>query len=73
VNLVDQVLGVVWREKSLGFRLNFGLLWGEICASGAPNDFSRSSETPNAPTHFPDEPKNHNIFIFPPALDVIGR
>lgn len=30
--------------------------WGEICASGAPNDFSRSSETPNAPTHFPDEP-----------------
>ncbi len=31
--------------------------WGEICASGAPNDFSRSSETPNAPTHFPDEPK----------------
>ena len=30
--------------------------WGEICASGAPNDFSRSSETPFATTHFPQEP-----------------
>jgi hypothetical protein len=29
---------------------------GEICASGAPNDFSRSSETPNTPTHFSEEP-----------------
>jgi len=30
---------------------------GEICASGAPNDFSRSSETPNTPTHYSEEPK----------------
>jgi hypothetical protein len=29
---------------------------GEICASGAPNDFSRSSETPNTPTHYSQEP-----------------
>ena len=29
----------------------------EICASGAPNDFSRSSETPNAPIHYPEEPE----------------
>jgi hypothetical protein len=34
--------------------------WGEICASGAPNDFSRPSETPNAPTHFPDVPQLTN-------------
>jgi len=41
---------IVWAEAQIW------VAWGEICASGAPNDFSRSSETPNAPTHFPDEP-----------------
>ena len=30
--------------------------------SEAPNDFSRSSETPNAPPQFPDKPKNCSIF-----------
>jgi len=30
--------------------------WGKIFASGAPNDFSRSSEMPIAHTHFPEEP-----------------
>jgi len=28
---------------------------GEICASGAPNDFSRSSETPNTTTHYSEK------------------
>ena len=31
---------------------------GETSASGAPNDFSRSLRTPNAPTHYSEEPKN---------------
>ncbi len=55
-NPANHVLGVAWREKSflgdLGRRGE-----REICASGAPNDFSRSCEPPNAPTHFPDVPK----------------
>ncbi|MFH1882784.1 MAG: hypothetical protein ABIL62_08760, partial [Planctomycetota bacterium] len=41
---------IVWAEAQI-----WGT-WGEICASGAPNDFSRSSETPIAPTHYSEEP-----------------
>ena len=40
----------VWAEAQIR------AAWGGICASGAPNDFSRSPETPNAPTHYSDEP-----------------
>ena len=42
---------IVWAEAQIWAG------WGEICASGAPNDFSRPSETPNAPTHYSEEPK----------------
>ena len=52
----DQGLGAVWSEKSFGQRLKFGAGGGEICASGGPNDFFRSSETPNTPTHYSKEP-----------------
>jgi len=49
---------IVWAEAQIW------AAWGEICASGAPNDFSRSSETTNAPTHFSDEPS----FLFPAQI-----
>ena len=45
-------------EKS---RLGRGSNWGHgggICASGAPNEFSRSSEAPHAPIHYSEEPEN---------------
>ena len=38
---------------------------GEICASGAPNDFSRSSETPNTPTHYSEEPFILGVYLCP--------
>jgi hypothetical protein len=47
-------------KNRLGRGSNLGC-WGKICASGAPNDFSRSFETPIVPTHFPEEPK---IYVF---------
>ena len=40
---------------------------GEICASGAPNDISRLSETQNTPIHYPEEPKLSDL---PPLLDI---
>jgi hypothetical protein len=41
VLLVDQVFGVA-REKSFGLQAQIWAALWEICASGAPNDFSRS-------------------------------
>jgi len=58
---------IVWAEAQIW------AAWGEICASGAPNDFSRLSETPNAPTHFPDEPKKLQFFKKVLALPTIGK
>ncbi len=55
--MVDQVLGVELERKIVWVEAQIWVAWGEICASRAPNDFSRPSETPNTPTHFPDEPK----------------
>ncbi len=46
---------IVWAEAQIWGRR------GEICASGAPNDFSRSSETPNTPTHYSEEPKKERL------------
>lgn len=42
--MAEQPLGVAWREKSFGQRLKLGAPGGGICASGAPNEFSRASE-----------------------------
>ena len=42
-------------KNRLGGGSNLGW-WGEICASGAPNDYFRSSETPFAATHCLQEP-----------------
>ena len=41
---------IVWAEAQIWGRR------GEICASGAPNDISRLSETQNTPIHYPEEP-----------------
>ena len=41
---------IVWAEAQIWGRR------GEICASGAPNDFPRSSETPNTTTNYSEEP-----------------
>jgi len=48
---------IVWAEAQIWGRR------GEICAFGAPNDFSRSSETPNTPTHYSEEPKRRVIAL----------
>ena len=61
--MVDQVLGVELERKIVWVEAQIWVAWGEICASRAPNDFSRPSETPNTPTHLPDEP-----FFSVPAL-----
>jgi len=42
VNQTNQVLGVAWR-KIVWAEAQIWAAWGEICASGAPNDFSRWS------------------------------
>ena len=55
--MVDQVLGVELERKIVWVEAQIWVAWGEICASRAPNDFSRPSETPNTPTHLPDDPK----------------
>lgn len=45
------------REKNrLGRGSDLGT-WGDICTSGAPNDFSRSYGIPRLPTHYSQEPK----------------
>ena len=52
---------IVWAEAQIWGRR------GEICASGAPNDISRLSETQNTPIHYPEEPKLSDL---PPLLDI---
>ena len=53
-------LGLSWEKNRLGRGVNLGRR-GEIFASGAPNGFSRSSRTSNAPTHYTEEPKKEII------------
>ncbi len=53
--MVDQVLGVELERKIVWVEAQIWVAWGEICASRAPNDFSRPSETPNTPTHYSEE------------------
>ena len=48
---------IVWAEAQIWGRR------GEICASGAPNDISRLSETQNTPIHYPEEPKKQVFHI----------
>ncbi len=50
-----RALELFGEKNRLGRGSNLGRR-GEICASGAPNDFSRSSETPNTTTHYSEEP-----------------
>ncbi|MFH1884563.1 MAG: hypothetical protein ABIL62_17850, partial [Planctomycetota bacterium] len=57
---------IVWAEAQI-----WGT-WGEICASGAPNDFSRSSETPIAPTHYSEEPKINGFHIVRVEIATVG-
>ncbi len=42
--MVDQVLGVELERKIVWVEAQIWVAWGEICASRAPNDFSRPSE-----------------------------
>jgi hypothetical protein len=56
----------LFREKNrLGRGANLGSR-GEICASGAPNDFSRPFQTPNPPTHYSEE-----AFFFQNSLYLV--
>jgi hypothetical protein len=55
-----RALELFGEKNRLGGGSNLGQA-GEICASGAPNDFSRSPETPNTPHHYSEEPI---FFIF---------
>ena len=48
-------LGLSWEKNYLGRGVNLGRR-GEIFAFGAPNDYSRSSRTSNAPAHYTEEP-----------------
>ena len=55
--VAGQGLGVAGEKNRLGRCSNLGHR-REICASGAPNDFSRSYDIPISPIHFPDVSKN---------------
>ncbi len=62
----DNLTRRIWlREKSFGQRLKLGA-GGEICASGAPNDFCRSYDTPISLIHYSDEPRiSHTLSTGP--------
>ena len=58
---------IVWAEGQI--RATRGVIW----TSGAPNDFSRSYDTPISPIHFPDEAKLEQGLTEIPTIGLIMR